>query len=152
MTKKNKLSSQKRLAIAGFFAIFIALLFMISSVPAQAGTDHGQQETGFTTSVNYIPSPELNTNITWSTHNSTWGELEYYNGTHLNNLSARPSLIYPNAITVNPADIIAPGSLQNEKIGSLYWNNTANWAWAGGNTATNETRGVSETTTNKITD
>ena len=37
MTKKNKSSNPKKLAIAGFFAIFIALLFMISSVPAQAG-------------------------------------------------------------------------------------------------------------------
>ena len=149
MTKKNKLSSQKRLAIAGFFAIFIALLFMISSVPATAGTGH-QQETGFTTSVNYIPSPQLNTNITWSTHNSTWGMLEYNNGTHLNNLTAGLSTQYANPITINPKDIVAPGVLQNEKLGTgSYWNNSANWGWGESNT-TNQTRSISTTTNNGV--
>ena len=121
MTKKNKLSSQKRLAIAGFFAIFIALLFMISSVPAQAGIDHSQQETGFTTT-SYIPNPTMNSNITWSTFNSRYAELEYQNDTGHHNLTAQPNPQYANPITINPANLIMNGTLQNDKINNKTWN------------------------------
>ena len=104
MTKKNKSSNPKKLAIAGFFAIFIALLFMISSVPAQAGTGH-QQETGFTTSVNYIPNPTLNSNVSWSVFHNNWKTLEYSNGTGNKTLNAGLSTTYKDPISVNPTDI-----------------------------------------------
>ena len=125
MTKKNKSSNPKKLAIAGFFAIFIALLFMISSVPAQAGIDHSQQETGFTTTVNYIPNPLLNSNVTWSTFNSTWAQLEYSNGQQEGNLTAHLNPQYANPITVNASKIQT--SAFNEKIGTTWWNNSADW-------------------------
>ena len=131
MTKKNKLSSQKRLAIAGFFAIFIALLFMISSVPAQAGTGHSQQETGFTTNVNYIPNPVLNSNVTWSTFYHNWKPLEYNNGSIKGNLTLNAQLNseYKNPITILPQDIQANGTLTNDKLGTekAIWENISQW-------------------------
>ena len=129
MTKKNKSSNPKKLAIAGFFAIFIALLFMISSVPAQAGIDHSQQETGFTTTVNYIPNPLLNSNVTWSTFNSTWAQLEYSNGQQEGNLTAHLNPQYANPITVNASKIQT--SAFNEKIDTTWWNNSADWYTVG---------------------
>lgn len=106
MTKQNKLSSHKRLIIGAFFAIMIAVLFIASSVPATAGTGH-QQETGFTTTVNYIPSPQLNSNVSWSTFYHGWQAIEYNNGTLKGNktLNAHLSTVYANPITVNPAKI-----------------------------------------------
>ena len=134
MTKKNKLSRQKRLAIAGFFAIFIALLFLISSVPATAGAGQNQLETGMTTT-SYIPNPTLNSNVTWSTFYHNWKPLEYSNGTANLTLNAQENTLYGNPITLNPSDIVAKGTLQNNKIGGAYWNaSTANI----GNTAPGE--------------
>lgn len=120
MTKKNKLSSQKRLAIAGFFAIFIALLFMISSVPAQAGTVNHQLATEQTSTINYIPNPLLNSNITWNTYNSTWGELEYQGQTGKANITAQPSQIYKNPISVQVNDL-KPKTLNGKYAGTNFF-------------------------------
>lgn len=151
MTKKNKLSSQKRLAIAGFFAIFIALLFMISSVPAQAGTEHSQQETGFTTSVNYIPNPEMNANITWSTHYAKWGVLEYNNSKENLTLNAHLNSQYANPISINPSDIIS-NALTGKSWAGQDWENTANWTanagYGGTSSISNPTTGGIEVTMN----
>lgn len=125
MTKKNKLSNPKRLIIGAFFAIMIAVLFIASSVPAQAGTGNHQQETGFT-SVNYIPQPVLNSNITWSIYHNGWKPLEYNNGTLKGNktLDTGLSQIYANPITVNPEKIQTAYPKTYDKI-QLF--NPANW-------------------------
>ena len=106
--------------LAGFFAIGMVLLLLFSGIGSVIQSEH--QEIPETTTTNYIPNPVLNTNITWSTYNSSWGELEYSNGSALLNLSAEPNPSIPNPITIKPQDMIMNGTLQNDKIGSQIWN------------------------------
>ena len=100
------------------FAISIALIFLMAPVGAAS---HSISPAA-STSNNYQPIPTLNTNVTWSTYNSSWGELEYYNGTGYQNLSAYPNSNIENPITVNTGDIVANGSLQNDKVAGTIWN------------------------------
>ncbi|MCL5782530.1 MAG: hypothetical protein M1476_01300 [Candidatus Thermoplasmatota archaeon] len=72
----------------------------------------------------YEPNPSMNGNITWSTFNSSWAWNEYNNSSGNQYLSANLSSFYANPVNVNPANIMAPGLLQNDKVGSNYWNNT----------------------------
>ena len=125
------------------FAIIGTAMFLLSGGVSFATTPSGP--------VHIQPNPALSTNITWSTFNSSWNPLEYYNGTSYNNLSTSMSNYYANTISINPTDLIAKGTLQNEATGSLYWNNSSNWAWAGGSTTTNQTRSISSSTLNGIT-
>lgn len=125
------------------FAIIGTAMFLLSGGISFAATPAGP--------THIQPDPTLNVNATWSTFNSSWNPLEYYNGTSYNNLSTSTSNYYANPITINPTDIIAKGALQNEPTGAIYWNNTAEWSWAGGLTATNQSRSISSTTSNGIT-
>ena len=106
------------------FAIIGTAMFLLSGATAFAATPSS-------TTVHIQPNPTLNTNITWSSFNSSWGELEYYNGTAYNNLSASPSTVYKNSIAVNPTDLIAPGVLQNDKTGGNIWNSASNTTTGG---------------------
>ena len=104
------------------FAIFIALIFLMAPI----GVASHSISAATTTPTNYQPNIALNTNVTWNTYYSGWNPLEYQvNTTSNGTLNANYSQFYSNPVTVNPGDIIAPGSLQGEKIGSAgTWNST----------------------------
>jgi hypothetical protein len=88
--------------------------------------------------------------VTWSTFNSSWAPLEYYNGTAYNNLSASPSSFFNNPISLNASDAVSP-ALHKPLYGSTYWNETANWvpnAGIFGFPLNNATRTIAKTTTN----
>jgi len=99
-----------------FFAILTALIFLMS--PVQAATQSVAPQVS--TLTNYQPNPSLNANVTWSTFNSSMAWNEYLNSTGGENyINAEPSAFYSNYITINPADIIAPNTLQNNTLGNL---------------------------------
>jgi hypothetical protein len=92
-------------------------------------------------------------NITWSDFQANWtNPLTYQSGTSINDTSVLPASLnsaYANPISINPNDIKAPGILQNNKFGQLYWNKTNSWTHSiltGGAVAT-----ISEKTSNGIT-
>ena len=80
------------------------------------------------------PNPVMNTNITWSTFYNGWNPLEYNNGSANQTLSTNYSTFYKNPITVVPQNIVSPAF--KGKIGSVAWNNSANWYNAGSGTPT----------------
>ena len=124
--KNYKFLSKK--TIIGGSVIFIAFLFILMAFsPALAGT--GQQIETAQQASNYMPAPTMNTNITWSVFHYGWKTLEYNNGTANTTLNAGVSNYYANPISVNPTDIQANGTLQNEKIGtsSFIWENTSGY-------------------------
>ena len=112
--------------IIGGSVIFIAFLFILMAFsPALAGTGQGIQPA--TAEKSYIPNPEMNTNITWSTFHNGWTPLEYaVNGTANATLNTGLSTIYANPISVNPTDIQSP-ILQTEKIDGSQWQNLSKW-------------------------
>jgi len=96
------------------FAILTALIFLMS--PVQAAQQSASPLVA--TSVNYQPDPSLNTNVTWAAFNSSMSWNQYVTGSgNISTLNAQPSVFYPNYISVNPADIIAPKALQNDSLG-----------------------------------
>ena len=120
------MSPQKSLKVAIALSVAVVALFMMSSMAAPMSS--GIQANNFTASQGIQPYTTMNSNVTWSTFYNGWNTLEYNNGTTKGNLTlpAQISSIYQNPITVNPSDIIAKGSLQQEKIGSYgYWNTTS---------------------------
>ena len=113
--------------VSVLLTLLIASLFFAVSAGPVATPMHGPQVSSFTASKGIQPYATMNTNITWSDFNSGWAWNEYNNGTSNLSLNTEVSNIYQNPITVNPSDIVAPGILQGNKIGTLFWNNTANW-------------------------
>ena len=117
--KRFRIFSKKTI-IAGS-VIFVSFLFILMAFsPALAGT--GQQTPQAITEKSYIPNPTLNTNISWSAYNSTWAPMQYWNGTGYQNLSAGYSTYYKNPIAVDTGDIVANGTLQNDKVAGGIWN------------------------------
>ena len=112
----------KKLILTGF-AIFISLIFLMA--PLGAASHSITPATSPSTS--YQPDPTLNTNATWATFYHGWNATEYNNGTANTTLNAGVSNYYANPISVNPTDIQANGTLQNEKIGtsSFIWENAS---------------------------
>ena len=106
------------------FAISIALIFLMAPV---ASASHSISP-ATATSTNYQPDPTLNVNSTWSTFYHGWNATEYNNGTGNASLNAGLSSFYANPISVNPTDIQAIGSIQNNNITGLgRWSNTSIW-------------------------
>ncbi len=138
-----------RSLIAGvILSIAVAMLFMLSAA-APAMSSGGQANPAVATAGGIQPYATLDSNVTWSEFHSGWKTLEYSNGTANLTLNAELSPFYKNPISVNPADIIAPGYLQGDHLGSFaIWQDASLWGWAGGNTATNQTRSVSNATVN----
>ena len=116
------MKTKRTLGIAAIVSIAVAFLFLAS---AAAPAMSSNQANAFTSqaNANLLPNPTLNSNITWSTYYSGWSTLEYNNGTSNTTLDAQPSAIYQNPITVLPQDIVANGTLQNDKIAGSVWNN-----------------------------
>ncbi len=144
----------KKLILTGF-AIFISLIFLMAPV---ASASHSISPAATTSSTNYQPDPSLNTNVTWDNFYSGWNPLEFnINATSNGTLNANYSDFYANPVTVNPTEIIAPGSLQNEKIGGEYWNSTGGLITSGNTlqttdyNATNVTYVPSTVTVNGVT-
>ena len=106
-------------------AIFVATLMILSALvialPGTQGREYGMSPAA-TSSANIQPNPTLNTNVSWSTFHNGWHPLEYTNGSANLTLNADMSSIYANPITVLPQNIVANGSMQNDKIGSIPWN------------------------------
>lgn len=84
------------------------------------------------------PNPVLNSNVTWSTFYSGWSPLEYNTGSENTTLNASLNPSYVNPISINPSNIIAPGTLQNNRIGTngYYWNASTVWIEIGNSTST----------------
>ena len=107
------------------FAISIALIFLMAPV---ASASHSINPAATSTSVNYQPDPTLNTNVSWATFYHGWNATEYNNGTANVTLNAGLSRYYNNSISVNPTDIQALGTLQNENVTGIgKWANTSEW-------------------------
>ena len=109
-------------------AIFVATVMILSALviafPGMVGREYGMNPAA-TSSANIQPNPTLNTNVSWSVFNHGWSPLEYSNGSANLSLNAQPSALYPNYISVNPADIQANGTLTHDKLGSMTtaWDN-----------------------------
>jgi hypothetical protein len=109
----------KKLILTGF-AIFISLIFLMAPIGAAS---HSISPAA-TSSVNYQPNPQLNTQATWSTFNSSMAYNEYLNST------GKPAYLNVengtgNYISINPSDIQSK-YLQNDNISSLgTWENIA---------------------------
>ena len=102
--------------------IAASVLFILTSAAPAVQTPMAQPNTA---SNGFQPEPTMNSNVTWSTFYHGWTPLEYSNGAANLSLNANPSSIYPNYISVNPADIQANGTLTFDKLGlsSQTWNN-----------------------------
>ena len=106
--------------ILAAIAIIAVGLFLLASVMPGATAQAGAQPAASVS--NYTPAPTLNTNVTWSTFNSSWKPLEYSNGTANLNLPADMSAFYANPITLKLGDLVANGTLQNDKVAGKIWN------------------------------
>lgn len=109
-------------------AIFVAILMILSAlvIALPQGREYGINPAASASSQGNIqPNPTLNTNVSWSTFNSTWAPLEYYNGTSYENLSGSESALYANPISINPADITSTQLTGNNL---LNWDNASSWA------------------------
>ena len=131
--KKNKFFSKKTI-IAGSVILVSFLFILMAFAPALSGA--GQTATPAQTEKSYIPNPQLNSNITWSTFHNGWKTEEYSNGTGNKTLTAPLSSFYANPISVNPVDI--QGSLQNYTHKIATSNTNLEWTeingigeWAG---------------------
>jgi hypothetical protein len=135
--------------IVKIFAISLALIFVVvfltASMP-QSTTQTNPQVIAQEVANPFQGQPIVseNTNITWSSFNQSMAPNEYLNATaHPEYINAEPSLYYPNYISINPSDIIAPKALQNDPLGNL------NTAWdaaligTSGGALTNSTASVS---------
>ncbi len=117
-------------------AVAIVALFLISAVPgARAYTPQP-------TTSPIEPNPMIAGNVTFQTHQSGWGPLEYTNQFGAEqNISASTNPYDVNPYAVNPADIAAPGILQDNTINGIAVNNTSSTGYwqlrqSGGGTVT----------------
>lgn len=101
--------------IAGGFVV------LASSQP----TATSPKATAAATTASILPNPVMNTNITWSTFYNGWSPLEYSTGSANLTLNTGLSNTYANPISLNPADMVSIGTLQNDKVGSTTWNSKA---------------------------
>lgn len=118
---KQKQGGMKRIFAA--IAIIAAALFLLAAA-APAATPAPSMQPAATVS-NYTPTPVMNTNVTWSTFNSTWAPLEYFNGTAYENLTAQESSTVKNPISIKTGNIkpyTLNGKYADENFfnGSLY--------------------------------
>ena len=106
--------------------VLMILSALVIALPGMQGREYGMNPAA-TSSSNIQPNPTMNVNITWSTYHKGWSPLEYNNGTANLSLNTQLSTLYVNPISVNPSDIKANGSLQNDKLGSSndIWENTS---------------------------
>jgi hypothetical protein len=74
------------------------------------------------------PNPELEGNLTISTHYSHGGLLTYPNGSSNATLAAQLDPHVVNPISVVPTGIVSAGLLQADKVAGSYWNATGSWA------------------------
>ena len=103
--------------------VLMILSALVIALPGTQGREYGMNPAA-SSSANIQPNPTLNTNITWSTFHKGWNPLEYSNGSGNLTLETGMSSIYANPISVNPADLVAPGALQSDKLGSYgNWTN-----------------------------
>ena len=124
--KRYKIFSKKTI-IAGSVILISFLFILMAFAPALSGA--GQIGQPAVAEKSYIPNPTLNTNITWNTFYHGYKPLEYNNGTGNQTLNTGLSTFYKNPISVNPAQIIANGTLENDKLGTEtgIWENTSSW-------------------------
>ncbi len=89
----------KKLIFTGF-AIFISLIFLMAPIGAASHSISAAT----TTSTNYQPNPSLNTQVSWSTFNSSMSYNQYLNSTGgINYLNVQNGS--GNFIALNPSDI-----------------------------------------------
>jgi hypothetical protein len=120
----------KKVFFALMGAVLFAALMILSTVPAGGqGATAGIQANPDGTAQKIQPEPVMNTNVTWSMFNSSMAPNEYLNSTGgLQHFHAGPSVFNANYISVDPADIVSPGHLQNDKLGTHpTWNNLSQW-------------------------
>jgi hypothetical protein len=122
-------------ARTGFLAVLVLAILGFASLTALAApganSDRNSGYSGVATAYNADPStgpiepnPELETNATVSTFASGYTALEYPSSTGVGNLSAELDPAIANPIAVTPQNIIAPGILQSDKAGGIFWNAT----------------------------
>ena len=102
-------------------AILSALVILTMTAPTAAVMQQTATAAATSQPISYIPTPVMNTNVTWSTFNSSWAELEYSNGTSLNILPAEPNTAVRNPITITPGDI-TPRTLNGKYAGTQLLN------------------------------
>ena len=120
----RKQGGTKRILAA--IAIIATALFLLAAAAPAAAPESSMQPAS--TTQNYTPAPTMNTNVTWSTFNSAWSPLEYTNGTANQSLNADMSSFYANPISINTADVVANGTLQNDSFAGTVWDATAQTA------------------------
>jgi hypothetical protein len=108
-----------------FVAVLMILSALVIALPGAQGRENGMNPAA-TASGTIQPNPILNTNVSWSTFYSTWAPLEYSNGSANLSLNAGMSTFYSNPISINPADLVASKTLQNDIVGGKAWGSTTN--------------------------
>ncbi len=112
--------------------IVVALAILVIAAVPLLGTARAYNPlpTGVGT-VSIEPNPWLEGNVTISTHASTYSALQYAASSGTGNLSARIDPRVVNPLSVNPSDIVATGTIQQEKAptatASAYWNSSTYW-------------------------
>lgn len=109
-----------------FIGMTIVAALML--LPLSGGISHAANLQNGYVPFGVEPNPTLNGNVTWSTFYSGWNPLEYSNGTGNQTLNASLSQFYINPLNIDPANIIAPGVLQGDKVAGKVWDNMTSWA------------------------
>ena len=104
---------------AVFFAIIGTAMFLFSAGSAFAASPAPYSPAPIE------PNPLLNVNATWSSFNSSWSPMEYYNGTGYQNISAEPNPSSPNYISINPEYMNIP-QIEDQNASYGYWNKSGN--------------------------
>jgi len=124
--------------IVKIFAVSLALIFIVvfltASMPQSTAQTNPQViAQAVRNPFQGQPIVSENTNISWSAFNQSMAPNEYLNATgHPEYINAEPSLYYKNYISINPTDIIAPKTLQNDTLGTGdNWANTSDWTTGG---------------------
>lgn len=121
---------QSRGAIIGTLtaAIFVVVVLVLNLAAANAAAYTPGSYGGTTIE----PEPAMVGPITFADHSASWPLLGYQTAAGVNEtLDAVPAGSFPtdgssgpyaNPITIDTADIVAPGVLQGERVGASYWN------------------------------
>jgi hypothetical protein len=119
-TALDKRAGARAVSLAAF-AVMVVILFLAASLLGSGSVN--AQFTGPNV-ITPEPDPWMEGNATISNHLQNYSTLQYPSGASSGVLAARVDPWVVNPLTITPNDIVAPGILQAQKIGGVYWNST----------------------------
>lgn len=110
--------------VAGARAVSLAIVLAVIMVGGAALVLGAAPAYAYTAQGGIEPNPMYEGNATYASFTAGWSPLEYASGS---TLPARLDPRVANPIQVTGADILAPGTLQAQKVTGSYWNATSAW-------------------------